>query len=79
MNGLRGMQTEAGKDQEGPGQDFEQAEIEASGDAFIIADAILKGFRELAAAVRELARAVSDEGDDVETEPERYLDGTKIR
>lgn len=79
MDGLRGMQTEAGKDQEGSGQDFEQAEIEASGEAILIAEAILAGFGELAAAVRELAKALADEGDEVEPEPERYLDGSKIR
>lgn len=79
MDGLRGLQTETGEDQEGSGQDFEQAEIEASGEAILIAEAILAGFGDLAAAVRELARAVNDEGDDVEPEPERYLDGTKIR
>ena len=78
MDGLRGMQTQTGKDQEGSGQDFEQAEIEASGEAILIAEAILAGFGELAAAVRELARSVSDEGDDVEPEPERYLDGSRI-
>ena len=78
MNGLRGVQTETGKDQEDSGQAFEQAEIEASGEALLIAEAILTGFGERAAAVRELARAVSDEGDDVEPEPERYLDGSRI-
>lgn len=79
MNGVRGMQTEAGKAQEDDGQVNEPEEIEASGDAIIIAQAIQFGFGDLADAVRELARAIADEGDDVEREQERYLDGSKIR
>lgn len=79
MNGVRGMQTEAGKAQEDDGQGHETEEIEASGDAIIIAQAIQFGFGELADAIREVARAIADEGEDVEREPERYLDGSKIR
>lgn len=79
MNGVRGMQTEAGKAQEDDGQGNEPEEIEASGEAILIAEAILTGFAELSTAVRELARAIADEGEDVEREPERYLDGSKIR
>lgn len=53
----------------------ESEEIEASGDAIVIAAAI----HDLAAAVREFAKIVKPEGDeDEQTDIERYMDGTPV-
>lgn len=58
------------------------ADIEATGDAILISEAIhtLAGsFRELAAAIRQVT-AQPDERDEVdEDKQERYLDGTPIK
>lgn len=93
INGLFSMSKTQGKASGGKGEsqgageslerEFTEEEIEASGDAIIIADAINNLAGELGAlsgAIREYARATMIEsGAEDEIEPERYLDGTKIR
>lgn len=56
--------------------------IEASGDAIIISDAIqtlAAGFRELAAAIRQVSAPAGDHDETDEDEQGRYLDGTPIK
>ena len=54
----------------------EVREIEASGDAIIIADAIYGGLAEIAAGLRAIAKALEGEEGEPQEE-EYYLDGTK--
>lgn len=53
-------------------------EIEASGEAIIIANAIYEGFANLANAIREHTRAITAEEVSEERPPETYLDGGRI-
>ena len=58
-----------------------EREIEATGDAMIIADAIYTGLHEIAESVKALTKVMS-EGDDGYGSPqeaETYMDGTPIR
>lgn len=52
--------------------------IEATGDAWVIADAIRNGFAELAESIRVAAKIIGGEVDDVAVQPARYMDGTPI-
>lgn len=51
-------------------------EVEASGDAIVIADAIRTGLDGIAEAIRMVAREMR--GEEIEDEPKRYMDGTPI-
>lgn len=58
------------------GKDEGQEEIEATGDAIVIADSIRYAGEQIAGSIRELARALEFNGEP-EEEPEFYLDGSK--
>ena len=71
----------AGHPGSAPGEAGGEREIEATGDAIIIAEAILtlaESFREVAAAIRN-ATATHEEQEDEDEQVERYLDGSPIR
>lgn len=75
-----GERTGVEEDQPGSGG---ADEIEASGDAIIISDAIhqlAESFRDVAAAIRQATAQPSEEDDDdADKSVERYLDGSPIK
>lgn len=54
-----------------------EEQIEASGDAIVIADAIYGGLAEIAGAIRELAKAQAGEDYGDAEESDTYLDGSR--
>lgn len=55
-----------------------QGEIQATGDAIVLAEAVYNGLIEIADAIREVGKMLN-EGENVEepVEFEKYLDGTR--
>ena len=67
---------------DGEAEETDQIEIDASGDAIIIGESIRylgDCLRDIAGAVRELAKAYKSDGEEEPEMPSTYLDGSPIR